>query len=127
MSNVFYHDFGRSVSCKVSPYTAEPDRVDMISYVPVERSIQNFIASGASVTSLRSADISVDTSTKRQKTISELEKSDMSVFDRNIYGVDLAEASMAVKKFDSKTKEAERKAKEAPEAIKFCMERSTGT
>ena len=39
MSKVYYSDFGRDVKCELSPYRVFPDRVDMLSYQSVERSI----------------------------------------------------------------------------------------
>lgn len=102
---VFYADFGRGVVCDLTPVESYPDRVDTLSYQSVERSVQNFIASGRAVSSLRQ--ITANESDSVKKSLNDAFNHEMTVFDRNIYGPDIAEVSMAQKALDAKAKKAE--------------------
>ena len=102
---VYYSDFGRSLNCSLSPYEDCVDRVDALSYQSVERSVVNFIASGRAVSSLRRITSSESDSVKQS--LDDAFNHEMTVFDRNIYGPDIAEVSMAQKSLDAKAKKVE--------------------
>lgn len=102
---VYYTDFGRHVDCSLTPYEDLVDRVDTLSYQPVSRSVENFIASGRAVSSLRQ--ITATESDSVRQSLDGAFKHEMTVFDRNIYGPDIAEVSMAEKALDAKAKKVE--------------------
>lgn len=105
MSKVYYADFGRAVSCELALPVDEVDRVDTLSYQPVSRSVENFIASGRAVSSLRQI-TSGEPDTVKQS-LNDAFNHEMTVFDRNPYGPDIAEVSMAQKALDAKAKKVE--------------------
>lgn len=102
---VYYSDFGRDVKCELTPFEDVVDRVDALSYQSVERSVQNFIASGRAVSSLRQ--IASGESDVVRQSLDDAFDHEMTVFDRNIYGPDIAEVSMAQKALDAKAKKVE--------------------
>ena len=85
---VYYSDFGRDVKCAFTPVEDVPDRVDKLSYQPVERSVSNFIASGRAVSSLRKTTASESDAVKQS--LNDAFNHEMTVFDRNPYGPDIA-------------------------------------
>lgn len=105
MSKVFYKDLFDSVPFVDAEIPSVPDRVDTLSYQPVSRSVENFIASGRAVSSLRR--ITSGESDTVKQSLDDAFNHDMTVFDRNIYGPDIAEVSMSQKALDSKAKKVE--------------------
>ena len=53
MSKIFYRDLFESVPFSDAEIPSVSERVDTLSYQPVSRSVENFIASGRAVSSLR--------------------------------------------------------------------------
>ena len=102
MSKVFYKDLFESVPFVDAEIPSVPDRVDTLSYQPVSRSVENFIASGRAVSSLRQ--ITAKESETIKQSLDDAFNHEMTVFDRNLYGPDIAEISMAQKALDAKAK-----------------------
>lgn len=105
MSKVFYKDLFESVPFVDAEIPSVPDRVDTLSYQPVSRSVENFIASGRAVSSLRQ--ITAKESETIKQSLDDAFNHEMTVFDRNLYGPDIAEISMAQKALDAKAKKVE--------------------
>lgn len=107
MSKFFYNDLFKSVECNTDIVCdgTEPDKVDSLSYQSVERSVQNFIASGRAVSSLRQ--VTAGESDTVKQSLDDAFNHKMTVFDRNPYGPDIAEVSMAQKALDAKAKKVE--------------------
>lgn len=105
MSKVYYLDLFESVPFVDAAIPSVPDRVDTLSYQPVSRSVENFIASGRAVSSLRQ--ITSKESDAVSQSLNDAFNHEMTVFDRNPYGPDIAEVSMAQKALDAKAKKVE--------------------
>lgn len=105
MSKVFYKDLFESVPFVDAEIPFVSDRVDTLSYQPVSRSVENFIASGRAVSSLRQ--ITAKESDAVKHSLDDAFNHEMTVFDRNPYGPDIAEVSMAQKALDAKAKKFE--------------------
>lgn len=105
MSKVFYKDLFESVPYVNAAIPSVSDRVDTLSYQPVSRSVENFIASGRAVSSLRQ--IAAKESDTVKQSLNEAFNHEMTVFDRNPYGPDIAEVSMAQKALDARAKKVE--------------------
>lgn len=105
MSKVYYKDLFDSVPFIDAEIPSLSDRVDTLSYQPVSRSVENFIASGRAVSSLRQ--ISASESDAVKQSLDDAFNHEMTVFDRNLYGPDIAEVSMAQKALDAKARKVE--------------------
>lgn len=114
-----YYKDNRDVKYQRAEPMEEPDRVDRISYTPIGKQVENFIASGQVVTSLRAITAQEE---KVQKTLDEVLTTPMTEFERHIYGMDITEAYQILKKFDAEAKKREMDEKEAEERKKRIKE-----
>lgn len=89
----------RSAEYKYAPFPEYNDRTDQLSFSTVSRTVENFIASGRSVTSLRQ--VSSGLSEANNTDIKAALDTELTAFDRNPYGIDLAEASMEIKRLNA--------------------------
>lgn len=115
----FYKNNKREIKCKKAEPMEEEERVDKISYTPIGKQVENFIASGQVVTSLRAVTAQEE---RIQKTLDQVLTTPMTEFERNIYGMDISEAYQILKKFDQEAKKREMDAKEAEERKKRIKE-----
>lgn len=115
----YYKNNKRNVKCKEAEPIEEPSRVDEISYTPIGKQVENFIASGQIVTSLRATTAQEE---RVQKTLEQVMSTPMTDFERKIYGMDITEAYQILKKFDDEAKKREMDAKEAEERKKRIKE-----
>lgn len=119
MKHFYKENEKRIVKWEEAEPLEEEDRVDKISYTPIGKQVENFIASGQVVTSLRAITAQEE---KAQKTLTEVLTTPMTEFERHIYGMDITEAYQILKKFDAEAKKREMDAQEAEERKKRIKE-----
>lgn len=107
----FYND-KRDIKYQTAAANEQESRVDKISYTPIGKQVENFIASGQVVTSLRAITAQEE---RIQKTLEQVMQTPMTEFERNIYGMDMTEAYQVLMRFDEEAKKREMNKKEAEE------------
>ena len=115
----YYKENFKDVNYKNAEAIEEPNRVDEISYTPIGKQVENFIASGQVVTSLRAVTAQEE---RTQKKLEQVITAPMTEFERHIYGMDITEAYQILKKFDAEAKKREIDAEEAEERKKRIKE-----
>ena len=115
----YYNEIMKDIKYENGKAMEEANRVDEISYTPIGKQVENFIASGQIVTSLRTIAMQEE---KIQRTLEQVMRTPMTEFERNIYGMDMTEAYQILKRFDEEAKKREMNKEEAEERKKRIKE-----